>query len=132
MTRARFFTNTREEREAELKPTKMVPSSEAPVKEVALIGKDVDLGVLPITHHAVLDSGKYITIGNMVCRDPDTGIYNVGVYRHEVKGKNEMGAMLLPTHHANSIAQRYAELGKEMEVVGIHRTSPCGSACVDA
>jgi 2,5-furandicarboxylate decarboxylase 1 len=103
-------------KEAEHKPMKTVACSEAPVKEVVLLGKDADLDLLPITHHAVLDSGRYITIGNMVCRDPDTGIYNVGVYRHEVKGKNEMGAMLLPTHHANSIAQRYAELGKEMEV----------------
>lgn len=104
-------------REGDLKPTKMVPFVEAPVKEVVLRGKDADLGVLPITHHAVLDSAKYITIGNMICRDPDTGIYNAGAYRHEVKGKNEIGCMLLPSHHANLIAQRYAEMGKEMEAV---------------
>ncbi len=103
-------------REAELKPTKKVPSTGAPVKEVVILGENVDLGVLPITHHAPLDSAKFITIANMVCRDPDTGILNVGVYRHEVKGKNELGAMLLPYHHAGVIARRYAELGKEMEV----------------
>ncbi len=57
-------------REAKLKPVKKVPASGAPVKEVVLLGKDVDLGPLPITHHAPLDSAKFITIGNMVCRDP--------------------------------------------------------------
>lgn len=103
-------------REMDLKPTKTVHSSGAPVKEVVLLGENVDLGVLPITHHAPLDSAKFITIGNMVCRDPDTGILNVGVYRHEVKGKKELGAMLLPYHHAGVIARRYAEQGKEMEV----------------
>jgi 2,5-furandicarboxylate decarboxylase 1 len=103
-------------REAKLRPTRTVSRSKAPVKDVILRGKDVDLGLLPITHHAPLDSAKFITMGNMVCRDPDTGICNVGVYRHEVKGKRELGAMLLPYHHASFIAQRYAELGKEMEV----------------
>jgi 2,5-furandicarboxylate decarboxylase 1 len=104
-------------READVKPTIMVPPSEAPVKEVVLRGKDADLGILPLTHHAALDSAKYITVGNMICRDPDTGIFNVGMYRHEVKGKNEFGCMFNPVHHGNLIAQRYAELGKEMEVV---------------
>ena len=104
-------------READPKPTVAVSPEEAPVGEVVLQGKDADLDLLPIPHHAVLDSGKYITIGNMICRDPDTGIYNVGVYRHEIKGKYEMGCMVTPTHHATLIARRYAELGKEMEVV---------------
>ncbi|OFZ89922.1 MAG: hypothetical protein A2V78_05120 [Betaproteobacteria bacterium RBG_16_64_18] len=104
-------------READLKPTVTIPSSEAPVKEVILRGEDADLAVLPLIHHAPLDSGKYITPGNMICRDPDTGILNVGMYRHEVKGKNELGCMFNPVHHGNLIARRYAEMGKEMEVV---------------
>jgi 2,5-furandicarboxylate decarboxylase 1 len=104
-------------READLKPPVKVPSSEAPVKEVILRGEDADLAVLPLTHHAPLDSGKYITPGNMICRDPDTGVLNVGMYRHEVKGRHELGCMFNPVHHGNLIAQRYAELGKEMEVV---------------
>lgn len=103
-------------RESELKPTRSVSSADAPVKDVVIRGKEVDLGILPITRHASLDSARFITIGNMVCRDPDTGILNVGVYRHEVKGKKELGAMLLPYHHAGVIARRYAELGKKMEV----------------
>ena len=104
-------------READPRPTKMVPPAEAPVKEVIFLGKDADLGILPITHHAVLDSGKYITVGNLICRDPDTGIYNVGMYRHEVKGKSELGCMISHVHHGNMIAHRYAALGREMEVV---------------
>ena len=117
-------------RENDSKPTKMVPAAEAPVKEVVLLGENVDLGVLPITHHALLDSGKYITVGCMICKDPDTGVFNVGMYRHEVKGKNRLGCMFNPIHHGNLIARRYAELGKPMEVVvfiGHHPAAILGS-----
>lgn len=101
---------------ADKKPTQLLPASEAPVKEVILKGKDVDLGILPITKHGKLDSEKFITAGCMVCKDPDTGIPNVGIYRHEVKGKNKLGLGTNPAHHIAYIARRYAELGKPMEV----------------
>lgn len=117
-------------KEADHKKPVTVPASSAPVKEVKLLGKDADLSILPTIHHAPLDSGKYITIGNMICRDPDTGIFNVGVYRHEVKGKQELGCMFNPVHHGNLIARRYKELGKEMEVViflGHHPSVVIGS-----
>ena len=95
----------------------VVPASKAPVKEVVLQGKDIDLGLLPITKHGRLDSGKYITIGCMICKDPDTGIPNVGVYRMEVKRKDQLSFCAAPSHHAGYIARRCAELGKPMEVV---------------
>jgi len=75
------------------------------------------LGLLPLTHHAELDSGKYITIGALICKDPDTGIPNAGVYRHEVKGKDELGCFINPANHGAIIARKHAELGKPMEVV---------------
>jgi len=100
----------------ETRPVKNVSASDSPVKEVILRDKDVDLNLLPITHHAPGDSGKYITIGHMICKDPDTGIPNVGVYRHEMKDKDQLGIMIVPSHHAGYIAARYAELKKPMEV----------------
>lgn len=103
-------------KEGMAKPVQEVPTSDAPVKEVILKGKDVDLGLLPLIHHAELDSGKYISIGQLICRDPDTGIPNVGVYRHELKAKDKLASMLLPAHHACYNARRYGELGRPMEV----------------
>lgn len=110
-------------RKEKTKPFKMVSPSESPVKEVVLKGKDVDLGLLPIIHHALLDSGKYISCGQLVCKDPDTGILNVGIYRMELKGKDRLGVMMIPAQHARYIARRHADLGKLMEVaiyVGHH------------
>ena len=103
-------------REEKTIPFKMVSSSEAPVKEVVLKGKDADLGLLPIMHHAALDSGKYITCGQLVCKDPNTGIFNVGMYRIELKGKDRLGVMMLPARHARYIMRRWEDRGKPMEV----------------
>lgn len=103
-------------REGHSRPVTTVPASGAPVKDVMLRGADVDLGLLPVNKHNEGDSGKYIGIGNMICRDPDTGILNVGVYRHELKGRDQLGAYLIPGHHSQHIRRRHAELGKPMEV----------------
>ncbi len=108
----REFTN----REGQSRPVTTVPAAEAPVKDIILRGEDVDLGLLPLIQHNEGDSGKYIGIGNMICRNPDTGILNVGVYRHELKGKDQLGAYLIPGHHSQHIRRRHAELGKPMEV----------------
>ncbi len=124
-------------RKDEQKPTVTVPASQAPVKEVIITGEDVDLDALPIIKHATGNSGRYITVGCMVCVDPDTGIPNAGMYRHEVKGKNLLGAMINPKHHGDYIAHRYAQLGKPMEVAiydGHHPavvTAACAEGPVD-
>lgn len=128
-TTADFIKEYRK-REHDLKPVKEIDPSEAPVKEVILRGKDVDLGLLPIQFHAEMNSGKYLSIAQMLCIDPDTGTPNCGVYRHEVKSKNVIGAMLVPSHHAAYIARRLGELGKPMEValfIGHHPAVVFGS-----
>lgn len=112
------------------RPVKVVPATGAPVKEIILQGKDADLDLFPIQHHNELDSGKYIDIGCLICKDPDTGIPNVGVYRHEKKGKDKLGCSVAPTHHTAYIARRCAELGKPMEVaifIGHHPAVVIGS-----
>lgn len=123
--------------EANPKPTKAVAASKAPVRQVILKGKEIDLNLLPIPQHAMPQAGKYITIGCMLCKDPDTGIPNLGIYRHQVKGKDQLGCMINPTNHAGYIAHRYAKLGKPMEVaivIGHHPAlaiASCARGSVD-
>ncbi len=89
----------------------------APVKQIVHKDGDVDLTKLPIVHHAEGDSGKYISVGCLVVRDPDTGILNAGMYRHELKGRDRLGCMFNPAHHAGYIYRRCKELGQRMEAV---------------
>ena len=79
----------------------------APVHEVVMTGDDVDLGKLPVQQHCEGDSGRYVTIGCMICRDPASGVTNVGTYRHELKGPARMGCMMNPVQHAATIRGRH-------------------------
>ena len=105
------------EREQNPMPTETIAAADSPVKQKIFTGDDIDLGALPIVQHAEKDSGKYITVGVMVVRDPDTGVINAGMYRHEVQGRDKLGCMFNPAHHAGYIYRRYKELNKRMEVV---------------
>lgn len=100
-----------------------VGRADAPVRQVVLEGDDVDVGRLPVVKHAEKNSGRYISIGVLVVRDPETGVLNAGVYRHEIKGPREIACMFNPAHHAGYIYRKYRELGKPMEAalfVGHH------------
>jgi 2,5-furandicarboxylate decarboxylase 1 len=119
-------------REANPLPTKTIDRMDAPVKQRVVLGNDVDLSKLPIVHHAEKDSGKYITVGVLILRDPDTGVLNAGMYRHEVQGKNLLGCMFNPAHHSGYIYRRYRELKKRMEAVifiGHHPAALIGALC---
>ena len=105
------------ERVANPLPTETVERAAAPVKQVVWEGADIDLAKLPIVHHAEKNSGKYISVGCLVLRDPDTGVLNAGMYRHEVKGKDRIACMFNPAHHGGYLYRRYKELGKRMEAV---------------
>jgi 2,5-furandicarboxylate decarboxylase 1 len=94
-----------------------VPKGEAPIKEIVIKSEEVDLGSLPLVHHAEKDSGKYITVGCLIVRDPESGVTNVGVYRHEVQGKDALGCMFNPAHHGAYIYRKYREQKRPMEAV---------------
>lgn len=120
------------EREQNPVPTRTVDAQDAPVKQTVITGDNIDLGDLPIVHHAENDSGKYITVGVLVVRDPDSGVLNAGMYRHEVQGKDKLGCMFNPAHHGGYIYRRYQELNKRMEAVlfiGHHPAALIGTLC---
>lgn len=91
----------------ESRPIAPVPVSDAPVQEVVKLGDDVDLGELPVCQYHEHDSGKYITAGLGLMRDPETGTENIGIYRHMVHSRNELGIQLSETSHGNVIWRKY-------------------------
>ena len=109
---------------AEPLPCKVLGAEEGPfaIKENILTGAQVDLGILPACLHHEKDSGRYLTAALCVVKDPDTGIRNVCIHRHEVKDRNHLGALLSP-RHTNQIFSKAEAEGKPLEValaIGVH------------
>ena len=97
--------------------------SSGPVKEVVIKGDDVDMTTLPIVTHNKEDAGPYITAGAMVVKDPETGARNIGVYRHMLHGKKQIGIHLAEVSHSNLVYHKHSQQGRPMEVaitVGMH------------
>lgn len=101
-------------REGNLSLCRMVDTG--PVHEVVAIGDEVNLEDLPF--HVVWegDAGRYLGSAFLVCRDPETGIRNLAVLRHQFKGRNKLGVMMVAGRHAWRIYQKYKARGQAMPV----------------
>jgi 2,5-furandicarboxylate decarboxylase 1 len=98
-----------------IKPV-IVDRARAPVKDVVITGADATLDLLPIPTHNALDAGPYLTGAFLVCRDPDTDIVNVGLYRHQRQGSHQLGVWFIKGHHGAYIQEKYESLGQDMPV----------------
>jgi 4-hydroxy-3-polyprenylbenzoate decarboxylase len=61
-----------------------------PCQEVVIEGDDVDLSQLPIQTCWPDDAGKLITFGLVVTRGPARPRQNIGIYRQQVIGRNQV------------------------------------------
>jgi 4-hydroxy-3-polyprenylbenzoate decarboxylase len=86
-------------------------------QEIVLQGGDVDLGKIPFLVTWPGDGGRYITLPLVITEDPARGIRNVGMYRIQVLGRNEL-AMHWQRHKVGAAHWReMAERGERMPVV---------------
>jgi len=122
-----FTAAYRELEEKRIKPKRV---SDGPVKEVILKGDKVDLNLLPITTLHELDAGPYIDGGMLLSRDPELGHYNLGVFRHMVQKKDQLGVQFSETAQTHYIHKKYERAGKDMEVaiiIGHHPAFTIGA-----
>ena len=88
----------------------------APCQETVLRAADVDLSRLPVPVCWPQDGGPYITLPGVITRDPSTGVRNVGMYRIQVIGRNEL-AMHWQRHKVGAAHWReMAARGERMPV----------------
>src|ERR1051325_7573988 len=88
-------------------PVPPVVVKEAPVQEIVLTGKDIDVTHLPILTYHEKDAGRYITAGFGIMRDPDSGVRNAGIYRLMIHNRDSFGVQLSETAHGHYIWQMY-------------------------
>src|SRR6266516_463618 len=96
-------------------PTKTI-GGKPPCQESVIRERDVDLAQFPVPVCWPEDGGPYITLPGVITRDPKTGVRNVGMYRIQVIGKNQL-AMHWQRHKVGAAHWReMAERGEQMPV----------------
>lgn len=96
-------------------PPKLVGGT-PPCQEIVIRGADVDLSQFPIPVCWPEDGGPYITLPGVITRDPTTGVRNVGMYRIQVIGRNEVAMHWQRHKGAAAHWQEMAARGETMPV----------------
>ncbi len=99
----------------ELKDAKTKLVKKASCKEEIHM-KDASLEEFPIMKCWPKDGGKFITFPLVFTKDPETGIYNCGVYRMQVYDEKTTGMHWHIHHHGAKHFLKYQKLNKTMEV----------------
>jgi UbiD family decarboxylase len=98
--------------------------------EVVIEGDDVDLAKLPVPLQFSVDAAPYITGGQIVARDPITGIDTTGFHRLMMKGRNRLGVSLHSRRRLYEYHRRAEQRGQSLPAVvtlGIHPLHYMGS-----
>lgn len=86
----------------------------APVKEVVLSGKDVDLYEFPIITHHEMDLGPYITAGDAWTKDPETGDVNCAIIRMWAKDPETLIVYFVSVRHTHHYYRQYVAQNRPM------------------
>lgn len=109
------------QRELQRIPRKKVNTG--PVKDVIYVGQEVDLHQLPIILHYVQNDAPYITMGVLVSKDPETGAFNLGLYRHKLISRNQLGVYYSWGKRLQYMHRKAEKLNEPLEcaiVIGMH------------
>lgn len=97
---------------------------DAPWQEVVQEGDEVDLTRLPVPLHFDVDAAPYITAGQIVARDPETGVDTVGFHRLMLKGRDRFGLSLHSRRRMYEFHRRAEARGEALPAVIVLGTHP--------
>ncbi len=96
-----------------------VATNEAPVKYHIRRAPRLDDGIDSFPHVIStpgFDPAPFITAGVWVTRDPETGVYNLGIYRGMIKAPDRIGcATDVPTQHLAIHWEKARRMGRPLE-----------------
>jgi 2,5-furandicarboxylate decarboxylase 1 len=80
--------------------------------------ENIDLGrMLPILYHTAEDSGRFVTAGVVIVRDPETGVYNASYHRLQLIGPNRTAIKLDFGRHLRLAFERAKHMGVALPIV---------------
>lgn len=89
----------------------------APVHE-CIVTSGIDVGAtLPVLQHTPADSGRFITAGVVVARDPETGVYNASYHRMQLCGPDRAAIQLDLGRHLRLAWERAKARGDALPIV---------------
>lgn len=101
-------------------------SKSAPCQQVVLRGDQVDLGLIPIIKCWPEDGGKYITLPQVITRNPESGAQNLGMYRMQLVDRNTT-LMHSQSHHDTA---RHLRMYRERGITKVPCAIAIGGASV--
>ena len=104
--------------------------SSGPVQEV--VEREPDMGSIPVLTTWPHDGGPFITLPQVITRDPETGIRNVGMYRCQVMGPRKVGLHWQLHKTANAHWRAYRKRGERMPVAIALGGDPALTYCASA
>ena len=96
-------------------PPQLVKS--APAQEVVLKNGFDIRKLLPALHHTRDDSGRFMTAGIVIARDPDTGVYNASYHRLQLIGPDRTAIKLDLGRHLRLAWERAKAKGQSLPIV---------------
>jgi 2,5-furandicarboxylate decarboxylase 1 len=108
---------------AEPQPAVEVPSGDAPIHQVVITGRDVDLTRLPFYPQHAYDGSCYLSAAMDFTVDPATGRRNVGCRRLSLRNRTEAGTNVTAPSDLKRIYQASIARGERLPItftVGAH------------
>ena len=90
--------------------------SASPAQEVVKTSSFDIRKMLPALHHAPSDSGRFITAGIVIVRDPSTGVYNASYHRLQIIGPDRTAVKLDFGRHLRAAFERAQAKGDKLPV----------------
>lgn len=102
---------------------KSVMVDDGPVKEIKMLGSDIDLHKLPIPIHSHGDAGRYLGSGLTITKDPETGIRNEAIIRMQLTDDPQKATFWMAARHNYAHYMKYVEMDEPMPMafaIGMH------------
>ena len=113
-------------------PPRTVPS--APCQELVYEGRTLleagGAGMLPVPISTPgFDSAPFLSAGHWVTRDPETGDFNFGTYRGQIKSPTRIGLFAFPYQDISTHWNKARALGKPLQAAIVIGCTPNLSYC---
>ena len=104
-------------------PGASVMVDDGPVKEVKMLGTEIDLTKLPIPVHSKGDGGRYLGSGVTITKDPETGVRNESIIRMMLTDDPQKATFWMAARHNYAHYQKYVARDEPMPMafaIGMH------------